>query len=1272
MASSSTTSGAVGSSDSSSRHEVVEEYKKSSLVDDFEWVTPIERLFYFDAIDHLLAFQANQSSFNVFKGKRLTHHATVKGHTSEMLSAEYIPKFHFVASSANDRTIRFWDATDHYKPVKNLVVHSDHTQICMRWAPQQSLLFTSTDQKQLRAFRIEKSNTMVQNGPQGTGDGKDGMNSSFITAAVSSNKNKLNHYTTEVVSTFSGQNDIALDLLVLENMSSLASASLDTTIALFDINTHVRTSVLKNGHKKGVFQLAYHPEYHVLVSAGFESSAIVWNPYCAKVICKLKGHYSPLTGVQCVPNSPQILTADQSGIIKVWDIRNFSAVQTIYIEDEKDSRVDHLNTFVALTPHKRIISCSHKLFVHDSLTSSSFQAPNIADLEPTIKCLYNTTSGTFITASGTTVKIWNASNGVLERAYRGVLPEGTEITALCLDDAQKKFITGDTSGTIRVFNYLNGTRMKSVTLPSAREITSISYIPQLKNVLSTAWDGSISLWDENEEQMVLIKRLKMAPSPSTGIAPSAANGGKPSGANAGLEIITSAYSENLTLFATGSSSGLIHLWDYRSHVLVGELLGHASEITAMAFLDPYPLLVSSDNEGNICFWVVRPLILNVGKCVLRLVNTTKGKAAPLVASRPGSGSGGEICPVTALAFWTNVDARTWLASYYGDENVPAPPSLVANVYAGDVNGVIRCWDISGALKRWNMLPFFSHDRLVPTGSEGEAGTSNGNPNGGQATGDEESQFALTDAELRRVQKQIQANGLSAGAASKHKIGGGAPGEEHDIDRTAALPQLVAKLASDNISAFSRQFQLLHRAQGIGQTMGAGSVEYEAALAAVPGATARHWSALQQARRQTERLQQDMEQAAAAAKAQEKSMSGPVQRRRQLLEQTAAEEEKSSDQPDGLVGKSPNLRPFGGGNGSNTASAAALPTDASKGATDRATKLAQQASVNKPIVANNFQRGAIKLMASGRKTVLSDSSKPFVVPTGSDDDTSKDDEIVAAAAGGRFSLPSIPLLPLNLLTPHGGTALSSSLSSYMPKAILRHSRTNDYVEYRRTHREVMNLLEKHARNRTSLLEAGDLKLIHWWIAHTDSVRDMHVVREEARYVRGVIEPRDPKSEALLSCSFDKKVCLWDRTGRTLGHLQQGRTDDVLSSSDAAKGGLARPTLRPDWSFASDVRGRYERGQATARNVLHRLSTARPSTEEPARATFRAKPRDEEEVFFDEFPEMSLEDSRPVSRGDTFLTELEQLMSTEGLAQLSSPTIPAAAVSSFRSMRKGSRF
>lgn len=61
----------------------------------------------------------------------------------------------------------------------------------------------------------------------------------------------------------------------------------------------------------------------MLLSAGFDHEAYVWNAYVTDRIFLLRGHNHPLIGVRCLEGTPQAVTADISGMIKVWDMRNF-------------------------------------------------------------------------------------------------------------------------------------------------------------------------------------------------------------------------------------------------------------------------------------------------------------------------------------------------------------------------------------------------------------------------------------------------------------------------------------------------------------------------------------------------------------------------------------------------------------------------------------------------------------------------------------------------------------------------------------------------------------------------------------------------------------------------------------------------------------------------------------------------------------------------------------------------------------------------------------
>ena len=81
-----------------------------------------------------------------------------------------------------------------------------------------------------------------------------------------------------------------------------------------------------DGHKKAIREIAYSKPYKILVSVGFDFQVFVWNPYSFKEIIKLDGHESPLVGVNCPTGLECFITCDAKGMIKVWDIGDYSCL----------------------------------------------------------------------------------------------------------------------------------------------------------------------------------------------------------------------------------------------------------------------------------------------------------------------------------------------------------------------------------------------------------------------------------------------------------------------------------------------------------------------------------------------------------------------------------------------------------------------------------------------------------------------------------------------------------------------------------------------------------------------------------------------------------------------------------------------------------------------------------------------------------------------------------------------------------------------------------
>eukprot|EP00947_MAST-08B_sp_MAST-8B-sp1_P005471 g5471.t1 len=308
------------------------------------------------------------------------------------------------------------------------------------------------------------------------------------------------------VSCMHGHQDMVTQICTIDDLDSIASASLDSTVCIWDANTGARRQRL-SGHKRGVAALTYCAGFRLLLSAGYDHEVLVWNPFCPTLLHKLKGHTTAVIGVEAVRGAPQVVSADIDGTCKVWDMRDFQCVQSFRTfpvnedifapdQDEKEKK-QKLQGFLCCQgrDHDKLTR-----FVGHSHALHFFEQGNVnveagADDVAITHAIFNEVSLTIITTSGSTVKIWSALTGKLVNVFRNMTSGGSDITAICLDDRKRKFILGDHNGFINVYNYQSGALMKSFDSHKG-QISELVYIEEAKFVLSVSWDRTVVLHNE--------------------------------------------------------------------------------------------------------------------------------------------------------------------------------------------------------------------------------------------------------------------------------------------------------------------------------------------------------------------------------------------------------------------------------------------------------------------------------------------------------------------------------------------------------------------------------------------------------------------------------------------------------------------------------------------------------------------------------------------------------------------------------------------------------
>jgi hypothetical protein len=393
-----------------------------------------------------------------------------------------------------------------------------------------------------------------------------------------------------------GHSDIVMSLIVLNRLDNIASASLDKTLGIWD--SHTNQEILRlHGHRKGVFDVAYNPTYRLMFSCGFEHDACVWSPFVKSLVFRLKGHHASLVGVQCVENTPELITADTSGIFKLWDVRNFQCVQTFTMNaaslgEGGGHGTMKLNSFFhtklpSTNPFQkeddsRVYAASKMLFSFDQARVVHEATTDYTNIH---FVAWIDTASTIITASERNVIVWDALMGSKMYTHTDICED--EISACCLDDRRRKIVIGEITGAIGVYNSSNGQLMKTVHKPERSVVIALQYYNAGKRFLAGYANGLICVFDENVlEECNLIRCFEEF--------------------NRHSEMLALRFcSQNHTVVTAESSSNIARLWSYDSGKCDVELhvgFEEDNSIVAVAVLDPYPIVVTSDTTGNIIFW----------------------------------------------------------------------------------------------------------------------------------------------------------------------------------------------------------------------------------------------------------------------------------------------------------------------------------------------------------------------------------------------------------------------------------------------------------------------------------------------------------------------------------------------------------------------------------------------------------------------------------------------------------------------------------------------
>lgn len=208
---------------------------------------------------------------------------------------------------------------------------------------------------------------------------------------------------------------------------------------------------IDNAHKNGVTTLCISNNFKFLATGGNSGDVRVWEIRSRELISHLKEHTSTVTKVEVLEDDIHLLSSARDKAILCWDLKNENRVSN------HTQRMGGINGF-SFNPENqnKVVSVGQER----------------------------------------KVTFWDLSKseaeGVLDTSSNP--SESDEQFSIDVSKDGKFFATGGALGILRIWNYAEG-KIVSEHAGHSNTITSVSFTPDGKQVISTGRDGLVLIWN---------------------------------------------------------------------------------------------------------------------------------------------------------------------------------------------------------------------------------------------------------------------------------------------------------------------------------------------------------------------------------------------------------------------------------------------------------------------------------------------------------------------------------------------------------------------------------------------------------------------------------------------------------------------------------------------------------------------------------------------------------------------------------------------------------
>ena len=519
------------------------------------------------------------------------------------------------------------------------------------------------------------------------------------------------------------------------------AATPETGRALREVLAAIRLQAVLRTHTGAVSSAAFSPDGALVVTAGADGTAQIWDVDSAARHGPPLRHGAAVAAVAFSPNGRRVVTAGADGKALLWDVG--TATQTLLLRGpaltDAAFSPDGKLVVVARTggaqivdvetatrrgsalPHPGVVNAA--AFSPDGklvVTASANGTARIWDVKtgaqrgqtlrhgtPVRDAVFSPDGKLVVTAGGGTVRIWDVGTGA---APRRSLLHGAGVNSAAFSPDGKLLITAGDDGRALIWDVKTG-RQEGSPLGQNAVVNDAAFSPDGRLVVTAGEDGRALIFRVSN-------KIGDLPGDMTDVADAAFSADGKFLVTAGFDgaqvwdvktarprgsplrhdgVVSVALSPDGRLVITAGADGTARIWDVRTAPQPVALLRHGSVVYSAAFSPDGKLLVTGSDDGSAQIWDVK---------------TARPRGPPLV--HEGVVSAAAFSSDGRLVVTAGADTvRIWDVGTATQQGAPLPHQGGVSDAAFSPDGKLLVTEANGKAQIWEERAEAPHGEPIP-------------------------------------------------------------------------------------------------------------------------------------------------------------------------------------------------------------------------------------------------------------------------------------------------------------------------------------------------------------------------------------------------------------------------------------------------------------------------------------------------------------------------------------------------------------------------------